>query len=47
MFTFLLDNHILLLVPELLHGAISYSHSESDIDALISRVEEYVKTQAH
>lgn len=47
MFTFLLNNRILILVPELLHGAISYSHSEGDIDALISRVEEYVKTQAH
>jgi glutamate-1-semialdehyde 2,1-aminomutase len=47
MFTFLLNNRILILVPELLHGAISYSHSESDIDALISRVEEYVKRRAH
>lgn len=44
-FRFLLDNRILMLTPELLHGAISYSHSEIDIDALVSRVEEYVRTQ--
>jgi glutamate-1-semialdehyde 2,1-aminomutase len=47
MFTFLLNNRILILVPELLHAAISYSHSGDDIDALISCVGEYVKTQAH
>lgn len=47
MFSYLLDNRILMLIPELLHGAISYSHSETEINTLVSRVEEYVKTQAH
>lgn len=45
-FTFLLNNGIVMLVPEHLHAAISYSHSEDEIDALISLVEEYVKAQA-
>lgn len=47
LFTFLLDNGILMLVPELLHGAISYSHSEREIDDLVSLVEEYVKARTH
>jgi glutamate-1-semialdehyde 2,1-aminomutase len=45
LFTFLLKNGILLLATDLPHGTISYSHSESEIDTLVSRVEEYVKTQ--
>jgi hypothetical protein len=35
-----------MLVPEHLHAAISYSHSEDEIDALIALVEEYVEAQA-
>jgi len=42
-FTFLLDNGILILTPEMLHGCISYSHAESDITHLISTIERYVK----
>jgi glutamate-1-semialdehyde 2,1-aminomutase len=45
LFRFLLDNQILILVPDHLHGAISYSHSENEIDTLISNVENYVKQQ--
>jgi len=45
MSTFLLNNGILLLTTHLPHGAISYSHSEGEIDALVSRIEEYVQTQ--
>ncbi len=45
MFTFLLDNGILMLLPEQLHAAISYSHSEEDVYTLVTCVEEYLKTQ--
>jgi glutamate-1-semialdehyde 2,1-aminomutase len=43
MFSFLLENGIFILTPEMLHGAISYSHTESDIRYLTSTIEEYVK----
>lgn len=43
LFTFLLNNGILVMSPDLLHAAISYSHSENEIDNLISRVEQYVR----
>jgi len=46
LFAFLLKNRILLLSTELQHGAISYSHSESEIDTLVSRIEDFVKTEA-
>jgi len=45
LFTFLLNNGILMLLPDHLHAAISYSHSEEDIDTLVTRVEEYLKMQ--
>ena len=45
LFTFLLNNGNLLLATDLPHGAISYSHSESEIDTLVSCVEEYLKSQ--
>lgn len=47
LFTFLLGNGILLLATDLQHGAISYSHSESEIDALISCIETFARTQVH
>jgi glutamate-1-semialdehyde 2,1-aminomutase len=47
MFTFLLNNGILIMAPDNLHAAISYSHSKDDIDLLVSRVEEHVRLQAH
>ena len=43
MFSHLLENGILMLLPDTLHGAISYSHSESDIEQLVSTIERYVK----
>lgn len=43
MFKFLLDNGILMLLPESLHGSISYAHNESDMEYLISTIERYVK----
>lgn len=42
-FSYLLDNGIMMVTPELLHGAICYSHTESDIDFLIAVIERYVK----
>jgi glutamate-1-semialdehyde 2,1-aminomutase len=42
LFTFLLNNGILMLVPDNLHAAISYSHSENEIDALVAHVEEFL-----
>jgi len=44
MFGFLLNRGILMIVPDLLHAAISYSHSQGEIDVLASCVEEYVRT---
>jgi glutamate-1-semialdehyde aminotransferase len=43
MFNHLLENGILILQPDMLHGAISYAHSESDISNLTSTIERYVK----
>jgi len=45
MFSHLLENGILMLLPETLHCAISYSHSESDIEQLVSTIERYVKSK--
>jgi len=46
LFTFLLGNDIVLLMTDLQHGAISYSHSEDDIDRLVALVEAYLHKQA-
>jgi glutamate-1-semialdehyde 2,1-aminomutase len=43
LFNYLLENSILMIVPENLHGAISYAHTESDISRLISLIERFVK----
>jgi glutamate-1-semialdehyde 2,1-aminomutase len=42
-FSCMLENGILMVLPETLHGAISYSHTEGDIQHLISTIERYVK----
>lgn len=47
MFSYLLNNGILLLSPDLPHGAISYSHSESEIETLVSAIQNYVHRQTH
>jgi len=43
LFSYLLENGVLMVVPENLHGAISYVHSESDIRRLMSLIEGFVK----
>jgi len=45
LFNHLLANGILVLIPEMLHGAISYAHSVEDIRKLLSTVEQYVQTR--
>ena len=46
LFEHLLDDGIVMLVPERLHGAISYAHTESDIDSLIASVTEFVTSNS-
>jgi glutamate-1-semialdehyde 2,1-aminomutase len=43
MFNFLLENGILILTPDTLHGCISYSHAENDITNLTATIERYIK----
>jgi glutamate-1-semialdehyde 2,1-aminomutase len=42
LFRWLLENGILMLSPDMLHGAISYAHTDDDIKFLVSTIEEYV-----
>jgi glutamate-1-semialdehyde 2,1-aminomutase len=42
-FNYMLQNNILMLLPDILHGAISYAHTGDDIDQLVSVTEQYVK----
>ncbi len=42
LFTYLLENGILMLIPEMLHAAISYAHTDADIKHLASTVEKFV-----
>jgi glutamate-1-semialdehyde 2,1-aminomutase len=43
MFSYMLENGIFMLLPDILHGALSYSHTDDDIERLISTIEWYVK----
>ena len=43
LFGHLLDNEILMVVPDMLHGAISYAHSDANIRDLATAVEKFVK----
>jgi glutamate-1-semialdehyde 2,1-aminomutase len=43
LFGHLLDDSVLMLVPERLHSAISYAHTETDIEYLTASVERFVK----
>jgi len=45
LFAFLLSRGVLIMVPESLHAAVSYAHTEDEIDTLVSCVEEYLKLQ--
>jgi glutamate-1-semialdehyde aminotransferase len=42
-FEYLLETGILMIVPEMLHGAISYAHTDTHIDHLTSTIEQFVK----
>jgi glutamate-1-semialdehyde 2,1-aminomutase len=42
LFRWLLENGILMLSPDMLHGAISYAHTDDDIEFLVSTIEKYV-----
>jgi len=42
LFTFLLDRDIFMLTPQMLHGCISYAHTEDDVNHLTSTIERYV-----
>jgi glutamate-1-semialdehyde 2,1-aminomutase len=44
LFSKMLDDGILMVVPERLHGAISYAHTEADIESLVSSVERFVES---
>ncbi len=44
LFRHMLDDGIVVVVPDRLHGAISYAHTDSDIDNLIASVERFVKS---
>ena len=43
MFNYLLENGILMVLPETLHGAMSFAHTENDITHLVTLVERFVK----
>ena len=46
LFNHLLEKGILILTPEMLHGAISYAHTEEDIENLVSTFERYVRASS-
>jgi glutamate-1-semialdehyde 2,1-aminomutase len=43
LFNFLLENGIIILLPETLHGGISYAHTEEDVNRLVSIIRDYAK----
>jgi len=45
MFNHLLENRILMLMPETLHGAVSYAHTDSDIVRMVSAIEQFVSNR--
>lgn len=46
MFRHMLEHGVLILLPEIMHGGISYAHTENDIEHLILTAEEYVKVNS-
>jgi glutamate-1-semialdehyde aminotransferase len=46
LFSHMLDDGIIMLVPERLHGGISYAHTETDIENLTASVERFVKANS-
>jgi len=43
LFRYMLENGIMMLVPEQLHGAISYAHTDANISQLTTIVESFVR----
>jgi glutamate-1-semialdehyde 2,1-aminomutase len=43
MFSWLLENGVLMVVPEMLHGAISNAHTDADIEHLATTIQQFVK----
>jgi len=43
LFRWMLENGIVMLRPDLLHGSISYAHTDDDVEFLVSTVTDYVK----
>ena len=46
MFSFLLERGIVILLPEIMHGGISFAHTEEDIKHLASTLREYASSQS-
>ena len=47
LFNWMLENGIVMLRPDLLHGAISYAHTDDDVKILVSTVTDYVKNNGN
>jgi hypothetical protein len=45
LFSFLLENGVVILLPEILHGGVGYAHTEADIKHLTETVAEFVKSE--
>ena len=43
LFNHLLERGIVILLPETLHGGVSYAHTEEDINQLVTTVSQYVR----
>ena len=46
-FNWLLKNGVIMVVPEMLHGAISSAHTDADIEHLTNAIEQFVKEKKH
>ena len=47
LFRSMLENGIVMLRPDLLHGSISYAHTEDEVERLVSTVADYVNKERH
>jgi glutamate-1-semialdehyde aminotransferase len=45
LFNYLLENGIVILIPDTLHGGISYAHTKEDVRQLASTVRKYVTSR--
>jgi glutamate-1-semialdehyde 2,1-aminomutase len=45
LFNFFLENGIAMLLPEILHGGVTYAHTEEDVKHLVNTVREFVKSK--